>query len=236
MRAAFAAAAAALLAGSLPARADALLDAIRAEAAALKPGRFERTRTIRDTREGNAPRVEVDRFDPHAPAGRQWVLLSVNGRPPTDEDRRAHARFVADQRIVPGAWRLDPLLAGPDPSIRKAGGATIYSWPRLPKGALPLSRFDLTAHLAAEATVTEVGGRPTVTNLRIYAPRPFRVLAIARIDRMTVVSEYERGSEGALRLTRQTTEQTGTIPGRGSGTTHTEMTFRPLEPVAAARG
>ena len=213
---------------AVPARADAVIDAIRAEAGTLTPHPFERTRTVRDTRDGDAPRTEVDRFDPKAPKGRQWTLVSVNGRAPTEAERQEHASFVNDQTVIPGAWRLDPLLAGPSPKVTPGGETTTYSWPRLPKGSLPLSRFDLTANLAAEATVAEVGGKPTVTRLRIFAPEPFRVLAIAKIERMTVTSEYARDSNGRLLLTRQETVQDGNIPGRGKGTLRTEMRFRPL--------
>jgi hypothetical protein len=222
-----AAAAAAMLAAA-PVCADAVLDSIRAEAGRITPGPFERTRIVRDTRDGDAPRTEVDRFDPKAPKGRQWTLVSVNGRAPTADEAKAHARFVEDQPVVPGVWRLDPLLAGANPKVVRNGDATVYSWPRLPKGSLPLSRFDLTANLAAEASVEDVAGKPTVTRLRIFAPEPFRVLAIAKIDRMTVESEYERGADGTPRLVRQITVQDGNIPGRGRGTMRTEMRFRPL--------
>jgi hypothetical protein len=221
------AAVAAMLAAA-PALADAVIDAIRAEAGRITPGPFERTRIVRDTRDGDAPRAEVDRFDPKAPKGQQWTLVSVNGRVPTADERKAHAKFVADQPVVPGVWRLDPLLAGPDPKVARSADASVYTWPRLPKGSLPLSRFDLTANLAAEASVEEVDGKPTVTKLRIFAPEPFRVLGIAKIERMTVESEYVRGLDGIPRLVRQTTVQDGNIPGRGKGTMRTEMRFRPL--------
>jgi hypothetical protein len=222
-----AAAAAAMLA-AVPAMADAVIDAIRAEAGRITPGPFERTRIVRDTRDGDAPRTEVDRFNPKAPKGQQWTLVSVNGRAPTADDVKAHAKFVGDQPVVPGVWRLDPLLAGPNPKIARNGEGTLYSWPRLPKGSLPLSRFDLTANLAAEALVTEEDGKPTVQRLRIFAPEPFRVLGIAKIERMTVESDYERGPDGKPRLVRQMTLQDGNIPGRGKGTMRTEMQFRPL--------
>jgi hypothetical protein len=221
-------AAAAALVLVAPARADAVIDAIRAEAGALAPRPFERTRIVRDTRDGDAPRTEVDRFDPKAPRGQQWTLVSVDGRAPSEDERKAHAKFVNDQAVIPGPWRLDPLLAGPNPKVARDGETTTYNWSRLPKGSLPLSRFDLTSNLAAQATVADVGGKPTVTRLRIYAPEPFRVLAIARIERMTVESDYARGADGRLQLTRQVMVQDGNIPGRGKGTLRTEMRFRPL--------
>lgn len=218
----------AVVLAAAPAAAAPAIDAIRAEVRAAGPYAFERTRTITDTRNGGTRRVEVDRYDPARPEGSRWTLVSVNGKPPTEADRKAHARAVADQPIAPGPWRLDPLLAGPNPTARPNGRETIYSWPRLPRGSLPFGRFDVTGNLAAEVAVTEVGGRPTVTRMRVYAPEPFRVLAIAKFDTLTVTSDYARDSSGRLILTRQETVQDASIPGRGRGVMQVEMVFRPL--------
>lgn len=221
--------AAALLATvASPVRADAVVDAIRAEARSVGVYPFERTRTVSDTRSGGTRRVEVDRYDPARPEGQRWTLVSVNGKAPSDGDRKAHADFVAGQPIAPGPWRLDALLAGPDPKVARKGAETIYSWPKLPKGSLPIGKFDLTDKLAAEATVVDQGGKPTVTQVRIAAPEAFRVMMLAKIDSMKVTNDYARDERGRLILTRQETVQDATIPGRGKGVMRTEMTFRPL--------
>ncbi|MFN7173258.1 MAG: hypothetical protein ACK4MT_00870, partial [Thermaurantiacus tibetensis] len=134
MRAALLAAAALAAA---PAAAAPEIEAIRAEVRAAGVYPFERTRTITDTRNGGTRRVEVDRYDPAKPEGQRWTLVSVDGRAPTEADRRAHARAVADQPIAPGPWRLDPLLAGPAHKVTRSGAKNVYAWPRLPKGSLP---------------------------------------------------------------------------------------------------
>mgnify|MGYP005837250323 CR=1 FL=1 len=213
---------------AVPAAASPAIDAIRAEVRAAGPYAFERTRTVTDTRRGGTRRVEVDRYDPAKPEGSRWTLVSVNGKPPTEDDRKAHAKAIADQPIAPGPWRLDPLLAGPNPTARVNGVETVYFWPRLPKGSLPFGRFDVTGRLAAEVAVTEVGDRPTVTRMRVFAPEPFRVLAIAKFDTLTVTSDYARDANGRLILTRQETVQDANIPGRGRGVMQMEMLFRPL--------
>jgi hypothetical protein len=211
-----------------PAAASPAIDSIRAEVRAAGPYAFERTRTVTDTRGGGTRRVEVDRYDPAKPEGSRWTLVSVDGKPPTEEDRKAHARAIADQPIAPGPWRLDPLLAGPNPTTKANGRETLYSWPRLPKGSLPFGRFDVTDRLAAEVAVSDVGGRPTVTRMRVFAPEPFRVMAIAKFDTLTVTSDYARDANGRLILTRQETVQDASIPGRGRGVMKVEMVFRPL--------
>ncbi|MFN7174884.1 MAG: hypothetical protein ACK4MT_09305, partial [Thermaurantiacus tibetensis] len=89
-------------------------------------------------------------------------------------------------------------------------------------------RFDVTGNLAAEVFVTEAGGRPTVTRMRVFAPEPFRVLAIAKFDTLTVTSDYARDASGRLVLTRQETVQDANFPGRGRGVMRVDMRFRPL--------
>lgn len=212
-----------------PAAAAPAIDAIRAEVRAAGAYAFERTRTITDTRNGGTRRVEVDRYDPAKPEGQRWTLVAVDGKVPTAEQQRAWAKAIADQPIAPGPWRLDPLLAGPDPSARPNGRETVYAWSRLPKGSLPFGRFDVTDRLAAEVHVTEAGGRPTVTRMRVFAPQPFRVLAIAKFDTLEVSSDYARDASGRLVLTRQVTEQDASIPGRGRGVMRVDMRFRPLD-------
>ncbi len=211
-----------------PAAAAPAIDAIRAEVRAAGPYAFERTRTVTDTRNGGTRRVEVDRYDPARPEGSRWTLVSVNGRPPSDDDRKAYARAIADQPVAPGPWRLDPLLAGPEPKVARNGEETVYSWPRLPRGSLPTGRFDVTGNLAADVHVADTDGRPTVTKMRVFAPEPFRVLAIAKFDTLTVVSDYARDASGRLVLTRQETVQDANLPGRGRGVMKVEMVFRPL--------
>ncbi|MFQ3665346.1 MAG: hypothetical protein SNJ79_04815 [Sphingomonadaceae bacterium] len=216
------------VATAAPAAAAPAIDAIRAEVRAAGAYPFERTRTITDTRGGGTKRVEVDRYDPAKPEGERWTLVSVDGKPPTADQQKAWAKAIADQPIAPGPWRLDPLLSGGEPKVTKNGQETIYAWPRLPKGSLPFGRFDVTGNLAAELSVIEVNGRPTVRQMRVFAPQPFRVLAIARFDVMTVTSDYARDANGRLILTRQETFQDANIPGRGRGQMRVDMAFRPL--------
>ena len=46
----------------------------------------QRTRTLNDDQSTQYERVE--RYDPSLPDARRWKLLEVNGRPPTDKERR----------------------------------------------------------------------------------------------------------------------------------------------------
>lgn len=203
------------------------LGPVLAAAKALGPQGFERTTTRSDSREGGTRTVEVDRFDPALPAGKQWTLLSVNGKAPTPDQVSEHQKTVGGTP-VPGYYRIAAMLAGPSPAVTQQGSDTILTWKRLPAGSLPMKGMDLTADLAVSATLGTVGGTPMVTQMRVSAPKPFRVMVVAKIDSMAVTSDYIRLANGQPFLTRQVTEQAASIPMKGQGTVRSEMVFKPL--------
>ena len=223
-------AAAALLLGSVPAvpaTADALLGRLRSESAHAAPRPFERTLTR--TVAGKPGRVTVDRFDPAAPAGRQWTLLSVDGHAPTAADADAHRKETSAQP-VPGFHRLHLLLAGAASRHDDAAGAH-YHWEHLAPGALGTRGPDISAKLSADADIADVHGVPTITSVRVYAARPFSVMLVARIRSLENVSTYRRGLDGAPVLVQQTSRTDASIPFRQDGVVETRAEFRPVSPI-----
>jgi hypothetical protein len=207
-----------------PARADAVLDQIRAEARATPMTPFERT--VRVEQGSRPPVVRVDRFNPAAPAGRQWTLVSVDGRAPTSDEVSEHARQVNAQP-VPGFHRLPTLLQGPPTAIERQGPRTVYRWAALKKGAAPSGQGpDFSERLSAEATVL-TGARPVLEQVRVFAAEGFGVMGVARINRFESLSRYTQGSRGH-QLAGQNTEVDARIPFRASGATRTTATFRAL--------
>lgn len=193
----------------------------------IGPQGFERTTTRTDTRDGGTKTVEVDRFDPSKPAGQQWTLLSVDGKAPTPDQNSDHQKTV-NGGPVPGYYRIAAMLAGPNPTTTAQGNDTVFDWKRLPAGSLPMKGMDLTSDLAVSATVSMINSQPIVTQMRVAAPRPFRVMMLAKIDTMTVTSDYSMLPNGQPFLTRQVMEQSASIPMKGQGTVRSEMAFRPL--------
>jgi hypothetical protein len=199
---------------------------VLAAAKALGPQGFQRTTTRTDTRNGNGKTVEVDRFDPSKPAGKQWTLLSVDGKAPTPDQISDHAKTVSGTP-VPGYYRIASMLAGPNPTVTPGADGTVFAWKRLPAGSLPMKGMDLTADLAVSATVSNAA-KPMVTQMRVVAPKPFRVMMLAKIDTMTVTSDYIALPDGTPFLSRQVMEQAASIPMKGQGTVRSEMLFQPL--------
>ncbi|MFA7440593.1 MAG: hypothetical protein WCZ66_06450 [Sphingomonadaceae bacterium] len=204
------------------ASADALIGQLLAESAEAGMRPFERTTRIEEP--GEQPVVRVDRFDPQAAEDERWSLISINGQPPDDKQRKSHRKDM-EKQPVPGFYRLHLLLAG-EPQIRRENGQTIYHWPRLQKGALGMKGPDISARLAADVFVTEVNGRPTITRLRIHAPEPFSVMAVAKFRSFDAISTYRPDASGAPVMVSQTTTTDTNIPFRASGVTRTEAHFR----------
>jgi hypothetical protein len=218
-------AALALAAAAAPASADAVIDRLKSDARGTPVAPFERT--SRTEQPKRPPITRVDRFDPKAPEGRQWTLVSVDGRPPTADEIEAHAKLVKGLP-VPGFHRLPVLLQGDPTSQRREGARTVYRWDALKPGAVPNNQGpDFSARLAAEATVATVGGRPVLEQVRVFAPEPFAIMAVARMNAFESVTRYGFAA-GRHRLEAQDNRVDARIPFRGQGVTVTRATFGPL--------
>ncbi|MFN3592696.1 MAG: hypothetical protein ACK4TG_10970, partial [Thermaurantiacus sp.] len=195
MKQLFAAAALMLAALATPAAADPSVEAVRSHAARIGPVAFERTADITD-RGGKTVR-RVDRFTPEGRDGRgNWVLVSIDGRPPTDRERRDHAREVGSIP-APGYWRLETLLSGPFTTARDGAGQTVYRFQPLARGSIQTQRGDISQNLAAEARIETVGGQPVVRSIRIFAPEPFGMMGVAPLIRAWR-AEWQSAHAGSL--------------------------------------
>lgn len=224
----FAIAAATALLSALPARADAILDRLRAEAARAEVKGFERTsREERRTAKDPVTVVRVDRFDPEAPPGRQWSLLSVNGRAPTLKEQSDHRKLVSSLP-VPGFYRLSAILAGEPERRFDAQGRIYYRWTSLPPGSMPTPGPDISPRMAAEALVEKVGNRPIIRSVRLFAPKPFPVMAVAKVNSFDLQNYYAEGDGGTPVLVSQAGTTDISAP-FGQGVRQTSETkFRPL--------
>ncbi len=217
-----------MLLGATAARADDQLDFLRAEAARSDKIGFERTTRAEALKDGKTMvSVRIDRFDPKAQPSRQWTLVSVDGRKPTAREIADHKKLVSSFP-VPGFYRLRAILAGEPTQATDERGRTVYRWDRLPPGSLPTPGPDISGRMAAEAVVEKVGGRPMFSRVRIYAPRPFSILSVAKMKAFDLMNIYQADGSGPPVLVAQTSLTDVSAPFGQGGRSKSEISFRPL--------
>lgn len=218
-------AAAAVLHGA-PALSGPALQQILAESARAPVVPFERT-VRRVLPERNAPAVLVDRFTPTAARSGTWALVSVDGRKPSRDEASDHldSDLVS---VIPGFHRLHIVLGAPPSSQSQVGGRTVYRWDSLPRGAVETPGGDISANLSAEASVDETGSRPFITDVRIFAAKPFLVRGVARMNAFEVTSSYKPGPGSVPVLASQTSISDVRAPFGLGGKRHRQFDFRPL--------
>lgn len=163
--------------------------------------------------------VDVDRYDPAAKP--RLTLVSVDGKPPTEKTSRDYWRNN-EGRPVPNYGRVALLLA----AARRID-ATHYHVDTVPKSVLPGRNGMMARHLVADLLVDTSGARPFVAETRLFAPEPFRIMLIAKVDKFEVVNRYRLSPDGRPRIVEQDTVISGSGPGM-SGLQKTKATFRPL--------
>jgi len=217
-----------LLASPVAARADALLQQLIAEANRARPVAFERT-TRNETAPADAPggRVRVDRFNPRAAEGQQWTLVSVDGRAPTPAELEQYQK-MAGRGAPPGFHNIGKILASPISRRMERDGRIIYQWNNLAPGSVRSPGPDLSKHLSAEAIVRDIGGKPHLQEVRVFAARPFSVMLVAKIRAFDIRSDYRPGAGGVPFLTQQTSEVDAKAPAGMGGHHRNSFSFRPI--------
>lgn len=206
---------------------EAALKQALAESAQAPVTAFERTlkAEVRPERD-RGPAHLVERFTPTGPASGRWSLISADGKAPTPKQVEQHRRNSAEA-VIPGFHRLH-LVLSPAPTKRtEQGGKTVFLWPSLPEGAVTTSGGDISRNLSAEATVEEVGGRPLISKVRIFAAKPFKIRGIATMNSFEVVSHYRLNGTMPV-LVSQTSHSDVKAPFGFGGVRRSVMTYRPL--------
>jgi len=217
-------AAVALLSAASPALADALLDRLLADARAAGPEDFAWTRTTRtEQRGGKAVETQtiVERYDPSRPADRRWTLSSIDGRAPTADEAAKYARSRADT-VVPSYSRLGMHLGG-RLTRDDAAGHPVYRGSGLPKGAFVANGHDLSADAGVEAHVA-AGAKPFVERVVLASGKPFRMMLVAKVDRVEGVTRYKLMPDGRPVPAEQVVVMTGSMMGK-SGSIRTIISY-----------
>lgn len=212
------------------AQADQMLQGILTQSAKAPVVGFERTvRAELRADPAKEPALVVDRFVPKSSTTGNWTLVSVDGRKPTQKELDAAAKSTANG-VIPGFHRLHLVLGAPPAHRSEAAGKTIYHWTSLPEGAVITPGGDISDKLSAEAHVEQVGGKPMISQVRIYAAKPFKIRGIATMHSFDVTSLYKPGTAGLPFLAAQTSASDVSAPFGMGGKRRSQVSFRPLTP------
>lgn len=218
----------ATLSAPASAQTDPVLKQLLAESAKAPVTGFERTiRAELRPDSDKGPAQTVERFTPTGPAAGRWSLLSTDGLPPSPKQLERH-RKGSEGAIIPGFHRLHLVLSqAPARRTDAGGGKTVFLWPSLPEGAVTTPGGDISRNLSAEATVEEAGGKPIISKVRIFAPRPFKIRGIATMNSFEVTSLYRLNGTMPV-LISQTSMSDVKAPFGFGGQRRSVMTYRPL--------
>jgi len=222
-------AAAALLSAPVAASADALLDRLLADSRNVAPEDFAWTRTTRSERRGGTDgdaSVVVERYDPSKPAAQRWTLVSIDGKPPEPKQLAAYAKSRGDA-IVPSYGRIAKYIGGARRD--EATGRPVYRAAGLPAGSFEINGNDLSKEASVEAVVAD-GPKPYVERMRLVSAKPFRMMLVAKVERVEATSRYKLLPDGRPVVAEQVSEMRGSMMGK-SGTMRSVVTYSDHRPV-----
>ena len=167
---------------------DAAIDHAKRNGTALDGLIYTRERLVRKRNEDRRETVRVDRTKP---LGEQQTLLSINGRPPTEEERAEHRetrRAIAAEAeengraLAAAAFDLAEVDLS-DPRVMVDDGEALTLRFPYAAGSLLGERFEsIGRSLLLDATIgRDADAGPRFTRFAVFAPEPFRYRLLARI-------------------------------------------------------
>ena len=213
---------------------DELRQRILAQAQSVSADDFAFTRTIRSEARWNSKtfkNVSVETFDPAKPANARWMLVSVDGAPPSAAKLRKYRKEAAKRRVIPGYHRIARYFEAPATVSREADGKTVFRFDTLPKGSVSILERDLSQMARADASVRETDGAPFVEQVCVsIKPRPTQ--PFFKIDGYESTFHYRVGPGGKPFLAATTSDMSGS----GLGLTATLRSATTYSDYRAAGG
>jgi hypothetical protein len=204
---------------------DDLKQRIVAQAKSVGADDYAFTRTIRyePTADGKTEtRIHVEKYDPTKSGDARWILVSVNGVPPSAYSL-SEFRKDTPKRRVPGYYRLASCFAGPGTTKTDSRGRTVFGFASLPKDSLLLFDNDVSRDSSLEASVGEANGVPFVERVWVSI-KPMRIKLIMKLDHYESISRFRMGPDSKPLLVDQIVDMT--MSGLGQeGSVHQVITY-----------
>lgn len=204
------------------ARADALQDQVVAIARATRTDTYGFRRTIVVESNLVARKVVEEQFDPHRPMGDQWVLLSIDARPPTRKE--AADAYKARRDPFPPYPAVAKWFGAPAARSETTPGYVTYRFASLWPGTLKFGSHDASPDTQAEALVNVKGNVPFIEEVRMTSTKGFSMMLVASMKSMTFTMRYRQLPDGNIVPLDAVSDMIGSAMGK-SGQAHTSATF-----------
>ncbi len=213
----------------LPAFADALQQQVLAGTRSVTEADFAFTQTIANQRSGEPAKEVVLRFDPRRAKGGRWTLVSTEGRAPTTKESAEVAK-QGENGVVPSYARIARWFGAPATRVAASADKVTYRFSALPKGTLKLGSHDASADTVAEAIVNIGGAMPYVERVRFTTTKPFRMMLVAKVERMDSTTIYRLMPDGRPVIAGSTADMSGSMLGK-SGSFKLRTSFSDMRAV-----
>lgn len=196
-----------------PAFADDLQQQVVAGARAVTDADFAFTQTFSGQRTGEPAKEYLMRYDPKRPAGSRWTLIRAEGRAPTPKESANFAK-QANKNPVPSYGRIATWFGAPAKRVATGNDTVTYRFGSLPKGTIKIGSHDASATTSAEAIVNTSGKIPFVERIRYTSTKPFKMMLVAKVDRMTTTVTYRMMPNNRPMITGSNTDMAGSALGK----------------------
>jgi len=212
--------------------ADSLKDRIVAHARTVSAEDYAYTRTVKTEtieRDKTEERLVVERWDPAKPVEQRWSLVSINARPPTEEQLKNYRKDLPKRRQA-YYGRVAGYFAKPATSSIDARGRTVFRFASLPKETVMVRDADISANAGGEVVVDATGAVPFIEEVRFSSTKPTRVKLVAKIERFETTTRYRMMPDGKPVPIELASEMSGSMMGQ-EGRIRTRITYTDHRPV-----
>jgi hypothetical protein len=206
-----------------PALADALQQQVLAAARTVSEEDFAFTQTASNQRNGEPIKEFVIRYDPKMPKAVRWTLVKAEGRAPTAKESAEMAKR-AGKGAVPSYARVAKWFGAPAERVATGPNSVTYRFKSLPAGTIKIGSHDASADAVTEAIVDTSGKIPFVTRAHIVITKPFRMMMVAKIEKLDIISNYKMLADGKPMIVSTASDMTGSMLGK-SGWFKARSTF-----------
>ena len=204
---------------------DELRQRILTQAQSASPDDLAFTRTVHNEQTSNGKtekHVNIEKFDPTKPADARWMLVSVDGAPPTADALKSFRTEAAKRRVHSYA-RLAGYFGSPATALTDSHGRTVFHFAALPKDTVKVMDNDVSQNATVDASVSDANGVPFAEQIHVIV-KPMRIKLLMKLERYESTARYRIGSEGKPLLIEQTADMTGSGMGQ-EGRGHTVATY-----------